>query len=613
MPKKSAKKRPAKKSAAPFKSNKVSAIIKKYNFDPSRLMDILLDVQAQQGCVSEASIKEIAAATGIPMADVNQTASFYHFFSKKPWGKYTIYLNDSLVSCFKGFEEVKEAFERATGVKFGNVTKDGLIGLFLTADTGMNDQEPAALINGQVFTKLTPDKARAIIAGICEGKTAEELKAAKYGDGKNSHPLLKSMVQNNLLQKGEVIFSDYKPGDAVRKMAAMSSTDVINTIKNSGLRGRGGAGFPTGLKWELCRKNQAPKHFILCNADEGEPGTFKDRVILTELPMLVFEGITVAGYAIGAELGILYLRNEYMYMKDYLNSALEDMRKQGLLGSSIAGRKGFNFDIRIQFGAGAYVCGEESALIESAEGKRGEPRDRPPFPVDNGYLGMPTAVNNVETLSAAAKIISKGAEWFSSMGTKDSKGTKVLSVSGDCANPGVYEVVFGTKIKDIIKMAGAEDIQAIQVGGPSGTCIAPESFERAIAFEDMPTGGALIVIGNKRSLLKEVVLNYLEFFIEESCGSCVPCRAMTVMYKKSVEKLLRGYATKADIDAMLSWEAVMKKNRCGLGQTAMNPAVTTIKNFRKLYDSMIKITDDSIKPSFDEEAAVKDYNEAVKI
>jgi len=611
MPKKTLKKKANKKSPA-VKSGGTSAIIKKYNADPTRLMDILLEVQASQGCVSDAAIKEISKSTGLPIADVNQTVTFYQFFSKKPRGKFTIYLNNSVVSTFKGFDEVKDTFEKATGIKFGNVTKDGQIGLFLTADIGMNDQEPAAIINNQVFTNLTPEKARAIIAGIYEGKTIDQLKGTKYGDGKNSHPLLKSMVQNNIMKKGEVVFSDYAPGETIKKIANMSSTDVINIVKSSGLRGRGGAGFPTGMKWEFCRKNQAEKHYLLCNADEGEPGTFKDRVILTEIPMLVFEGMTAAGYAIGADLGILYLRNEYLYMKDYLNSVLDDMRSKGLLGISIAGRKGFNYDIRIQFGAGAYVCGEESALIESAEGKRGEPRDRPPFPVENGYLGMPTSVNNVETLATAAKIIVKGAEWFSAMGTKDSKGTKVLCVSGDCANPGLYEVVFGTKISDVLKMAGAEDIQAVQVGGPSGTCIALESFDRTIAFEDMATGGALIIIGKDRALLKEVVLNYLDFFIEESCGSCVPCRAMTVNYKKTLEKLLHGYATKADIDAMLSWESMMKKNRCGLGQTAMNPVVTTIKNFRNLYNGLIKITDDSIKPSFDEKAATKDYEEAVK-
>jgi [NiFe] hydrogenase diaphorase moiety large subunit len=587
------------------KSSPIKNIVLKYSSDPGRLMDILLDVQASLGCITDKTIQEIAGLLNIPAAEVEQTSTFYYFFSKTPDGKYTVYLNNSVVAGFMGFKKVKKAFEDAAGIRFNRTTKDGLIGLYELSDIGMNDQEPAAIINGKVFTSLTPEKAKALVAGMKAGKTVEALAGSAYGDGQNANPLMKSMVKNNLIKKGDVIFSGYNPGEGLKKALAMTPEQVIALVKASDLKGRGGAGFSTGLKWELCKKNKGSAYYLFCNADEGEPGTFKDRVILTELPKLVFEGMAIAGYALGAKQGILYLRNEYMYMKAYLNAVLDEMRKAGLLGKS-------GFDIRIQFGAGAYVCGEESALIESAEGKRGEPRDRPPFPAESGYKDQPTVINNVETLASVVKIMVNGADWYKKIGVEGSCGTKVMSISGDCAKPGVYEIPWGTSIADVLKMAGAADAQAVQVGGPSGTCIGPDMFSRTLSFKDMATGGSFIVIGKNRDLLKDVVQNFMEFFVEESCGSCVPCRAMTVMYKKILKKIMAGRGVKADIESLLSWEPVMKKNRCGLGQTAMNPVVTTIKNFRSLYDAKITITDDSIRSAFDEKEAVRAYEEAVR-
>jgi [NiFe] hydrogenase diaphorase moiety large subunit len=615
MAKKSSKKTAKKKASAKksvSSSSSVKGIVRKYSADQGRLIDILLDVQDAMGCVSDKSIKEIAGLLKIPSVEVEQTVTFYHFFSKTPRGRYTIYLNNSVVAGFYGEKEVKKVFEAAAGVKFDGVSPDGLIGLYETACIGMNDQEPAAIINGKVFTNLTQDKAKAIVAAMKAGKSMEAIAGSVYGDGQNANPLMKSMVNNNLNKKGEVVFASYTLGDTVKQLVKMSSDEVIKTVKDSGIRGRGGAGFPTGMKWELAKKIAGDVKYIFCNADEGEPGTFKDRVILTELPGLVFEGLVTAGYATGAGMGILYLRNEYRYMKAYLESVLADMRKKRLLGKEIGGKKGFDYEIRIQFGAGAYVCGEESALIESAEGKRGEPRDRPPFPVEKGYQQKPTVVNNVETLASCARIVINGADWFKKFGTQDSKGTKVLSISGDCVKPGIYEVPFGLTIAEILEMTGAKDVQAVQVGGPSGTCIAENEFNRKVAFEDLATGGSMIIIGKKRDILKDVVLNFMEFFIDESCGSCVPCRAMTVMYKETLEKVINGKAVKQDLDNMTAWGAVMKKNRCGLGQTAMNPVVTTIKNFRPLYESKITITDESINAGFNLEEAVKDYDRAVK-
>jgi len=590
----------------------VYSVIKKYGGDSTRLMDILIDVQSELGYLSDWTVDQVSKSLDIPRVEVEQTLSFYHFFAREPRGKYTVYLNTSVVAGFYGRAKVAAALEEAAGCRFGEVSPDGLIGLFDTACIGMSDQEPAALIGDAVFPRLTAERARELVAGMRSGASIDELRGRAYGDGQNRNPLIHSAVTNHIRRRGEVVFSEYRPGEAVRRIITdlLSSSNVIDLVKRSSLRGRGGAGFPTAMKWDVARKAPGEPKYIFCNADEGEPGTFKDRVILTELPKLAFEGMVVAAYAVGARWGILYLRNEYRYLRDYLENVLEEMRRDCLLGMAIGGARGFNFDIRIQFGAGAYVCGEESALIESAEGKRGEPRDRPPYPVENGYLGKPTVVNNVETFCSVAKIVLNGPEWYNAIGTPQSRGTKVLSVSGDCGAPGIYEIPWGFTVNDVLVMAEASEVQAVQVGGPSGSCIGPDEFGRTLAYEDLATGGSLIIIGKTRDLLADVVLNFTEFFREESCGSCVPCRALTGMSKVLLEKIIAGKGTRADLDSFLSWAPIMKKNRCGLGQTALNPIVTTIKNFRPLYEKRLREGSPAINPAFDLSQAVVAYDRA---
>ncbi|MCD4830151.1 MAG: NAD(P)H-dependent oxidoreductase subunit E [Candidatus Cloacimonetes bacterium] len=564
----------------------ISSTIAKYGKDQTRLMDILIQIQSSVGYIPEEGIALLGRELDLPEADIVQTVSFYHFFSTEPSGKVRIFLDDSVVANMKGRKEVKAAFEQEAGIKFGEVTPDNQIGLFDTACIGMSDQEPAALINNVVYTNLTAAQATEIIKGIRNGKDVCALLGNDCCSRAEGCAPIKSKVENNIRVKGPIL-GDHEPGAALRKAVSMTSQEVIDEIKDSGLRGRGGAGFPTGLKWEFCSKTEEQTRYIFCNADEGEPGTFKDRVILTTQPELLFEGMALAGYAVGSKQGILYLRYEYKYLETHLEGVLSALREQHLLGDSIAGKKGFDFDVRIQFGGGAYVCGEETALIESAEGKRGEPRDRPPFPVTSGYLQKPTVVNNVETLCSCAKILLDGADWFKDLGTGKSTGTKLLSISGDCAKPGIYELEWGFTVAEVLEMAGAADVQAVQVGGPSGRCVGPDEFFRQLCFADLATGGSLIVIGKNRCLLSDVVLNFTEFFIEESCGSCVPCRALTVQYKETLKKILRGKGTENDIVAMRSWRNIMLMNRCGLGHTAANPILTTIQNFPQLYEQLL--------------------------
>jgi [NiFe] hydrogenase diaphorase moiety large subunit len=410
-------------------------------------------------------------------------------------------------------------------------------------------------------------------------------------------------VESNIRQTGPVIFAPMERGAAIRAALNRGPEEVIDEIGRSRLRGRGGAGFPTAMKWSLCRKAAGEQRCLICNCDEGEPGTFKDRAILTEVPDLLFEGMTVAGYALGAKLGFLYLRGEYAYLQDHLEEVLERRRRLGLLGSSVCGREDFDFDIRIQLGAGAYVCGEESSLIESLEGKRGAPRDRPPYPVQRGYLGQPTAVNNAETLCAAARIMEKGAQWFAGMGTRDSTGTKLFSVSGDCERPGVYELELGVKIDKLLETVGARDAQAVQVGGPSGQCLAAKDLGRRICFEDVPTGGAVMVFDASRDILR-VVRAHTAFFVEESCGWCDPCRIGTSLLLRKLDKILAGKAVRQDLAELEALGNTVKKmSRCGLGQTAANPVLTSLHSFPHLYDRCLRPGD--FAPEFDLEKAME--------
>lgn len=572
-----------------MENNTVHSAISKYNQDKTRLMDILIEIQDNENYISDEAVSIISEKLELSLADVEQTISFYHFLSKKSQGKYTIYLNNSVVSNMMGRQIVAETFENEANCKFGKVTDDGLIGLFDTACIGMSDQEPAALINGNIFIHLTPFRVKEIVRDMRAGKDVKEMHTSYLGGGQNKSEYLNSVVRNNIMRIGPVLSDDYNPGTIIMKnLPQLTPEQVIEEVKSSNIRGRGGAGFPTGMKWEFCRKAKGDKKYIICNADEGEPGTFKDRVILTEKPKLLFEGMVIAGYSIGATEGILYLRYEYKYLKHYLENILEKARGKNLLGKDIGGIKGFNFDIRIQLGAGAYICGEESALIESIEGKRGEPRDRPPFPVEKGYNDCPTVVNNVETLCSIVKIMLNGGEWYSSLGTPVSTGTKVLSISGDCRYPGIYEVEWGLTITDILDMVGAINVQAIQVGGPSGSLIGPEEFDRKLCYSDLVTGGSFIIFNFNRDLLKNIVLNFTDFFIEESCGSCVPCRSMMPLFKQKLEKILSGNGVASDLEDLQSWGKLMKTNRCGLGHTAANPILTSLKNFRYLYEEKLE-------------------------
>ena len=360
---------------------------------------------------------------------------------------------------------------------------------------------------------------------------------------------------------------------------AMSRADLVDFVRDSDLKGRGGAGFPTGMKWGFCAAEKADQKYIICNADEGEPGTFKDRVILTRFADLVFEGMTIGGRAIGASLGIIYLRAEYTYLRPHLNDVIQRRRAAGLLGHDVCGVEGFDFDILVAMGAGAYVCGEETALIESLEGFRGEPRNRPPFPVVAGLLNNPTVVNNVETLASVAAIFAKGTDWFKTFGTDKSTGYKLFSISGDCEKPGVYEFPWGITVARLLEEVGGTGAKAVQIGGASGVCIPAKDFTRALAFEDVPTGGSVMVIGAGRDIL-DVAENFLDFFVEESCGQCTPCRLGNAQMLEAVKLLKKGECPPEFLASVKALGGTMQvASKCGLGQTSPSAFLSILEGF----------------------------------
>jgi len=383
-----------------------------------------------------------------------------------------------------------------------------------------------------------------------------------------------------MARKIDVVFSDLEPGAALKKAVAMSPDDIIAIVKDSNLRGRGGAGFPTGLKWESARR-QGRTACVVCNADEGEPGTFKDKRILELRAAKVIESMAICARAVGASRGFIYLRGEYSYLRKEIEDTMRRLEGLGLIGPSVLGASDFSFDLKLRLGSGAYVCGEETALIDSLESRRGEPRNKPPFPTEHGFLGMPTVVNNVETLALVPHIILNGAEWFRDFGTRTSSGSKLFSVSGDCLKPGIYEFEYGITIRELLKEVEAgPETKAVQIGGASGFCASADDFDKSISFEGIPTGGSIIVFDRTRSMFK-VLKNFVEFFQEESCGQCTPCREGCSRMLEGILKFERGEGSSKVINDLLELAETMSlASKCGFGQSVPNSFRTIVSKFR---------------------------------
>ncbi|MEE4199052.1 MAG: NADH-ubiquinone oxidoreductase-F iron-sulfur binding region domain-containing protein [Bacteroidales bacterium] len=378
------------------------------------------------------------------------------------------------------------------------------------------------------------------------------------------------------LKRVDLIFSEEcSCKDVLADGLKKSNDELLKEILDSGLRGRGGAGFPTGLKWKFTAQEPGDEKYVVCNADEGEPGTFKDREILTRVPHKVFGGMTMCAKVIGAKHGYLYLRGEYQFLKKDLLKALDEFH--GYLKEM-----NHDFQIHILMGSGAYICGEESALFESMEGKRGEPRNKPPYPTVAGFRSKPTVINNVETLVYSFMITRIGAQKFQELGTADSRGSKVFSVSGDTPIPGIYELELGMSLEDFVEEFGDGDTKAVQVGGAAGFCVPRKKFkDTIIGFEGVPTGGSMMIFNSSRSMYN-VLKNYVEFFEEESCGQCTPCRVGCQQLKHGIEAVKRGEKSAAYLDTLQKLAETMKVTaKCGLGQSVANSFSSIVDNFKE--------------------------------
>jgi len=571
----------------------VDATVERRGRDGALLLQILIEAQERLSWLSPRALSRIAARLDLPRAHVEGVASFYSFLHLRPVGLYRLLFADNIIEEMQGGRDLMLELCRQLWIEPGKLSEDQLVSVDVTSCIGMSDQGPSLLVNGRPITGLTPERIGAIASLVRDRISLDHWPQELFA------------VADNVRRRDVLLSSRLAPGDALRRAIAESRDALVAQVGRANLRGRGGAGFATARKWELCR--QAPvrdpgARVVVCNADEGEPGTFKDRVLLTLMPDHVFEGMTLAAYALEAKRGFLYLRGEYRYLREDLEAVLARRRRDGLLGRSILGAEGFDFEIEIHLGAGAYVCGEETALIESLEGKRGAPRIRPPFPVTHGYLGQPTSVNNVETLALATLIAAHGGEDFAKVGTPQSTGTKLLSVSGDCAAPGVYEFPFGVTIAEVLEACGARRAKAVQLGGAAGITLAEREFARRVAFEDAPTAGALMVFDQSRDMF-QVARNFVRFFAHESCGFCTPCRIGTTLLRDLLQKLEDGHGSPLDLAEIERLDHLLQAtSHCGLGQAAANPVLDGLRKFRPAFEA--RMLHEEFQPAFNLDAAL---------
>lgn len=540
----------------------------------SGLLPALQAAQRVYGWLSEPVAEGIARALNIPLADVHGVIEFYTLFYNEPVGKRIIRVCVDPACGLKGADEVLNHLCAHHGVKPGQTTVDGSVTIEASPCLGLCEQAPAALLNDQAETSIDL-AANSYELGRPKSLVGGSLRVLSANCGHGTTPLS---------QHGEYA--------ALKKALAMKPAEVIAQVKASGLVGRGGAAFPTGLKWEGAANAAGSPKYVVCNADESEPGTFKDRVLLLDDPHSLIEGMLIAGYAIGSSKGYIYLRGEYPYIQPALENALAEARTAKSLGVNILG-SGFDFDIEIRLGAGAYICGEETALFESIEGKRGFPRVKPPFPTTFGVFGKPTVINNVETLFNIPLIISRGVEEYRQIGTEKSPGPKLFCVSGDVTRPGVYEVPFGVTLRDLLELAGGvtagKRLQAVLFGGAAGAFATSEQLDVRLTFEDLraaglPLGSGVVMVFDESRDMRDVLKRLGRFFAHESCGKCYPCQMGTQRQKEILDRVFEGRPLPGDADRLrdVGW-TMTDASLCGLGQTAASAVLSAMQLWPSLF------------------------------
>jgi NADH-quinone oxidoreductase subunit F len=542
----------------------------------SGLLPALHAAQRQHGWLSEPVVEEVARTLRVPLADVHGVIEFYTLFHNKAVGKRIISVCTDIACALQGADGVLEHLCSSHRVKPGQTSADGGVTVQSSPCLGLCEQAPVALVDSQAETSIDLarnhfelGRPRSIVGGSIR------LLTANCGHGSAS-----------LERHGQYL--------ALRKALTMQPAEIVGEIKSAGLVGRGGAAFPTGIKWEGAASAGGSPKYVVCNADESEPGTFKDRILLLDDPHTLIEGMVIAGYAIGAGQGYIYLRGEYPYILPVLEEALAEARTAGWLGADIEG-SGFAFDIEVRLGAGAYICGEETALFESIEGKRGFPRVKPPFPTTYGLFGKPTVINNVETLFNVPLIIQRGASEYRAIGTEQSPGPKLFCLSGDVLRPGVYEIPFGVTLRELLEMAGGmagdKPLKAVLFGGAAGSFATAEHLDVRLTFEDLraaglPLGSGVVMVFDESRDLRDVLSRLGHFFAHESCGKCYPCQLGTQRQQEVLDRVAEGKALRGDVERLqdVGW-TMIDASLCGLGQTAATAVLSAMKLWPELFEA----------------------------
>jgi len=542
----------------------------------SGLLPALHAAQKIYGWISEPIATQISKSLRVPLADIHGVIEFYSLFYNEPIGKRVIRVCTDQACALKGADGVLHHLCSHYGLEPGQTTRDLSLTIEASPCLGLCEQAPVALVDDQAETDIDLEedsyelgRPKSIVGGSIR------LLTANCGDGTTS-------------------LAQYGNYPALTKALSMKPEEVVNEIKASGLVGRGGAAFPTGIKWEGAAKASGTEKYVICNADESEPGTFKDRILLLDDPHRTIECMLIAAYAIGAEQGYLYIRAEYPYILPILENALNEAREANLLGENIL-NSGFSFDIELRVGAGAYICGEETALFESIEGKRGFPRVKPPFPTTHGLFGKPTVINNVETLCNVPLIIAQGSTEYRKIGTEKSPGPKLFCVSGDVSKPGLYEVPFGITLREMLDMAGGvanqKKLQSILFGGAAGAFAASDQLDVKMTFEDLraaglPLGSGVVMVFDETRDMRDVLRRLGHFFAHESCGKCYPCQMGTQRQKEMLDRISQGKVLEGDLIRLqdVGW-TMTDASLCGLGQTAASAVLSAIKLWPEMFSN----------------------------
>jgi NADH-quinone oxidoreductase subunit F len=568
-----------------------------YPVKRSALIPMLMYAQDEFGCISDEVIAEIAARLELRTVQVEETLEYYSMLHRKPMGKYHVQVCTNVACMLRGGNELLDRAKKRLEIGHKEVTKDGVFSLEEVECIGACTGAPAMQINYDFYENLTPATFDRLIQELDYGRRAEPvsvISGALHAREPGEIPVISKRWGIENSTKIDVFLQNGGYQALEKALKQMTPESIIDEMKKSNLRGRGGAGFPTGMKWSFVPKDSPKAKYVICNADESEPGTCKDRPLMEMDPHQLIEGMAIAGRAIGSHQGFIYIRGEYRYVLDIVQGAITEAYERGYLGKNILG-SGFDYDLLIHTGAGAYECGEESALMESLEGKRGYPRIKPPFPAVVGLYGCPTIINNVETLSAVPAIILGGGEAYANLGTPKNGGTRLLCVAGHVNKPGIYEIPLGMNMKEFIYgmaggITGGKKLKAVIPGGSSCPLLTADEIDIPMDYDSVAKAGSMLgsggmVVMDEDTCMVDMARRIMHFYAHESCGWCIPCREGTTWLRKMLERLHAGYGREQDIDMLSELSKnILGRSFCPLGDAAAMPTISIVQKWRNEFE-----------------------------